>query len=130
VYEYVSDFAKHGEWSANGLKVTPTADGPAAVGTAFSTEAKQFGTQRETSTITDMNPGSLFGWDSTGALGTVHHWFSISEDGGSSTVTKGFELTKPSFLAKFFGWRIKRDAPRNLRADLEKIKATLEGPAS
>jgi uncharacterized membrane protein len=128
VYEYVSDFAKHADWSANGLRVTPDADGPAAVGSSFSTVAKQFGTQREKSTITDMQPGSLFAWDSTGALGTVHHWFSMSEEGGSgqTTLSKGLEVTKPSFLARLFTWRVKRDAPRNLRADLEKIKATVE----
>ena len=129
VFDYVSDFQHHEDWSANRLKVTKTSDGPTAVGSTFSTEAHQFGTQREKSTITDVTPGSLFGWDSVGLLGTIHHWFSVSEAGGSTTVTKGLDVTKPSFMGKLMGWRIKRAAPTGLRADLEKIKATLEGPA-
>ena len=127
VYEYVSDFARHGEWAANRLTVAPTSDGPVAVGSIFSTEAHQFGTQREKSTITDVTPSSLFAWDSAGALGQVHHWFALSEDGGATTLTKGLELTKPSLLARLMGFRISREGPKGLRADLVKIKATVEG---
>jgi hypothetical protein len=100
------------------------------VGSTFSTEAHQFGTQREKSTITDVTPGSLFAWDSVGALGHVHHWLSLSEEGGSTTLTKGIELTKPSFIAKVMGFRIAREGPKGLRADLEKIKGHVEGSAS
>ena len=127
VYDYVSDMTKHGEWGEHGLQVTADGQGPPAVGSTYSTVAKQFGTQKEKSTVTDANPGSLFGWDSTGALGTVHHWFAMSEEGGSTTLTKGFELTKGSFLSKLFGWRIKRHAPGDLSRDLERIKAKVEG---
>ena len=127
VFGYVSDFARHGEWAANRLTVAPTSDGPVAVGSTFSTEAHQFGTQREKSTITDATPSSLFAWDSSGALGQVHHWFSLSEEGGSTTLTKGLELTKPSVLARVMGFKISRDTPKGLRADLVKIKATVEG---
>ena len=86
-----------------------------------------FGTQRETSTITEMTPGKAFAWDSVGALGRAHHWFGISEEGGSSRVSKGAELVQPTFLAKVTSWRLSKDIPRNLTSDLEKIKATLEG---
>jgi hypothetical protein len=52
VFDYVSDFTKHGEWALHGLEVTREGDGLVGVGTTFSTVAKQFGTQREKSTIT------------------------------------------------------------------------------
>src|SRR5258708_21607024 len=89
VFAYVSDFTRHGEWGGHGLAVTQDGDGPTAVGSTFSTTAKNFGTQREKSTITEMNPPKEFGWDSVGALGRGHHWFALSEGSGATTGTKG-----------------------------------------
>jgi uncharacterized membrane protein len=132
VYAYVSDLTRHGEWSGHGLQVTKDDDGPVAVGSTFSTTAKQFGTQREQSTITEMTPGTRFAWESTGGLGLARHWFDLTAaaDGGSTSVAKGLEFTKPSFLAKVMGWRLSRDEPKSLRSDLAKIKAKLEGSAT
>jgi uncharacterized membrane protein len=127
VFDYVSDFSRHGEWAGHGLKVTPDGNGPVAVGSTYSTEAKQFGTQREKSTVTELTPGQMFGWESQGALGGVHHWFSMAGDGASTSLTKGIEFVRPSFLAKVMGWRISNDSPKSLRKDLENIKAKLEG---
>src|SRR5262245_29798122 len=126
VYAYVSDFTRHGEWSGHGLEVTRASDGPTAVGSTFSTVAKQFGTQKEQSTITDMTPDTAFAWDSTGALGLVHHSFALQENGGSTTVTKSVEMRQPTFLAKAMSWRLSKDIQRSLASDLQKIKATLE----
>ena len=64
--------------------------------------------------------------DSKGALGRVHHWFSVTDEGGSTTLAKGAEVVEPSFLAKVMSWRLARDLPKNCRADLEKIKGRLE----
>lgn len=130
IFAYVSDFSHHADWSGHGLKVTKDGDGPVAVGTTYSTEAKQFGTQREHSTITEITPDTGFGWDSTGALGRVHHWFSLVEAEGSTTVSKGAELSEPSFLAKLTSWKLSKDIPRGLESDLSKIKTRLEGSAS
>jgi uncharacterized membrane protein len=130
VYAYVSDFTTHGEWAGNGLAVVKDTDGPAQVGSTFSTTASQFGTQREHSTITDMAPNSTFGWDSTGSLGTVHHWFALAENGNTTTLTKGAEVTDPSTLGKMMSWKLARDIPKGFRSDLANIKATLEQPSS
>jgi uncharacterized membrane protein len=127
VFDYVSDFTRHGEWSGHGLEVTKTSDGPTGVGSTFSTTAQQFGTQKEQSTVTEMTPGKAFAWDSVGALGRAHHWFGISEEVGSTNVTKGAELVQPTFLAKMTSWKLSKDIPRALASDLAKIKATLEG---
>jgi uncharacterized membrane protein len=126
VYAFVSDFLRHGEWSGHGLTATKDGDGPTAVGSTFSTTAKQFGTQREHSTVTDMAPGTTFAWDSVGGLGRVHHWFSLTEEGGATRVKKGAEFLKPSFLAKVTSFRISKELPENLRKDLERIKTKLE----
>ena len=129
VFDYVSDFPRHGEWAGHGLQVTQTSPGPLAVGTKFSTVAKQFGTQREESDVTELTPGKTFAWESTGALGRVRHWFTTAEADGSTELAKGAEFVKPSFLAKLTSWRLSRDVPRNLGNDLAKIKALVEGSA-
>jgi uncharacterized membrane protein len=126
VWPLVSDFTRHGEWAGHGLQATKTSDGPVGVGTTYATTAKQFGTQKENSTVTAMSSPSQFEWDSRGALGVVHHWFSLSRSGDVTTVRKGAELTQPSFLAKLSGRKIAKDLPKGLRADLENIKARSE----
>ena len=128
VFDYVADFPRHAEWAGNDLQVTKT-EGPVAVGSVFSTTAKQFGTQREQSTITELTPGEMFAWDSTGALGRAHHWFSLAGDGGSTTLTKSAEIVEPTFLAKLTSWKLSKDIPKGLHSDLANIKTRLEGHA-
>jgi Polyketide cyclase / dehydrase and lipid transport len=130
VFDYVADFTRHGEWAGHGLEVTKSTESPVAVGATFSTTAKQFGTQREQSTVTELTPGRTFAWDSTGALGRVHHWFSLSEDGESTTLTKGAEMVEPTFLAKITSWKLSRDIPKGLHSDLANIKTHVEGSAT
>ena len=130
VFDYVSDFPKHGDWAGHGLQVTKDSDGPVAMGSTYSTVAKQFGTQREHSTVTELEPGRVFGWDSKGALGTVHHRFTVAAAEGGTNLTKSAEFLDRSFLAKMTGWKISRDLPAGLRADVEKIKARLESPSN
>jgi uncharacterized membrane protein len=126
VYAYVSDMTKHGEWAGHGLAVVKDTDGPAKVGSTYSTTASQFGTQKEHSTITDMAPNTKFAWDSKGSLGTAHHWFTIADNGEHSMVTKGAQFTDPSTLGKMMSWKLSRDVPKGFRGDLANIKATLE----
>jgi hypothetical protein len=130
VFGYVADFTRHGEWAGHGLEVTKSGEGAVAVGTTFSTTAKQFGTQREQSTITELTPDKTFAWDSTGALGRVHHWFSLSDEGDSTTLSKGAEVVDPTFLAKITGWKLSKDIPNGIHRDLANIQAHLEGPAA
>jgi uncharacterized membrane protein len=130
VYDYVADLTRHGEWAGHGLQVTKSREGSVAVGSVFSTTAKQFGTQREQSTITELSPGSAFAWDSTGALGRAHHRFSLAGDGGSTTLTKSAQIVEPKFLAKLTSWKLSKDIPKGLHSDLANIKANLEGHAA
>jgi hypothetical protein len=130
VFGYVADFTRHGEWAGHGLEVTKSAEGAVAVGTTFSTTAKLFGTQREQSTITELTPDSTFAWDSTGSLGRVHHWFSLSGEGDSTTLSKGAEMVDPTFLAKITSWKLSKDIPRGIHSDLANIKARLEAPTA
>jgi uncharacterized protein YndB with AHSA1/START domain len=130
VFDYVADLTRHGEWGGHGLEVTKSTEGPVAVGSTYSTIAKAFGTQREQSTVTEVAPDKTFAWDSTGALGRAHHWFSLSEDGGSTTLSKGAEVVEPTFLAKLTSWKLSKDIPNGLHSDLANIKARVEGSAA
>ena len=127
VFSYVSDFTRHGEWSGHELQVASVDGGPVAVGAKFSTTAKQFGTQREESTITEMTPPKEFGWISVGALGRVHHSFSLREDPGTTTLSKEADVVEATLLAKITMFKLSRDIPKGLRSDLAKIKAAVEG---
>ena len=126
VWPLVSDFTRHGEWGGHGLSAEKTSDGPVAVGTTYATTAKQFGTQKEHSTVTALDAPKQFEWDSKGALGTVHHWVSLSQSGDVTTLRKGAEMTQPTLLAKMTGFKIAKDIPKGLRSDLENIKARSE----
>lgn len=130
VFAYVSDFSRHGEWSGHGLEASRIDDGPISVGSTFSTVAKQFGTQREVSTVTEMSPPQEFGWISQGALGRIHHSFSLRQEAETTTLTKEADIVEPTLLAKGTMFKISRDIPRNLRKDLAKIKEAVEGPPS
>ena len=129
VFDYVTDFPRHAEWSGDGLEVTKTTEGPVAVGSVFSTTAKQFGTQREQSTVTELSPGSAFAWESKGALGLARHRFSLAGEGASTTLTKSAEIVEPTTLAKVTSWKISKDIPKNLHRDLANIKSRMEGHA-
>jgi len=126
IWGIVSDFERHSEWAGHGLTAMKTSEGPVGVGSTYATTAKQFGTQKEQSTVTAMDSPKQFEWDSKGALGTVHHWFALSSSGDVTTVRKGAELVQPTVLAKLTGRRIAKDLPKGLRADLEKIKGKME----
>jgi len=125
VFAYVSDFARHPEWSGHGLtmQVSP---GPPAVGTTFSTEAHQLGKQSDAGTVTELVSGRRVVFETSGKAGTVRHWFDVQDADGGSTVSKGMEFVKPSLQARLASPGIRLNAPRMLAKDLAKIKARLE----
>jgi len=124
IFAYVSDFTRHGEWGGHGLAVTPDGDGPIAVGSTFSTTAKNFGTQREKSTITEMNPPKEFGWDSVGALGRVHHWFFSKVPARPPLQRRRDRGAHPP--CEDDDVQISKDMPKGFESDLANIKAKLE----
>ena len=130
VYAYVSDFTRHGEWGGHGLTVRRTATDRSRSARPSRRRPAQFGTQKEHSTITDMTPNTSFAWDSKGSLGTAHHWFTLADAGGTTTLTKGAEFTDPSTLGKMMSWKLSRDVPKGFRSDLANIKAKLEASSA
>jgi uncharacterized protein YndB with AHSA1/START domain len=127
VFAYVSDMARHGEWGGHDLAVQKVSSGPVAAGSTFSSVAKQFGTQKETQTVTEFVPGKRFAFEATGALGVARHVFDLSAAGNGTRVVKSMEITKPTILAKATSFKIKGEQPKAMAQDLQNIKAKLEG---
>jgi hypothetical protein len=126
VYDYVADFSRHSEWGAHGLQV-PAAPGPQSAGATVQSTAQQFGTQRENLTVTDATPGRRFAFESKGGLGTVLNAFDIEPaSDGASKLTKSQDFVKPSFLYRVMSWQVNSRRPKELQADLDKIKQRLE----
>ncbi|HLF77156.1 MAG TPA: SRPBCC family protein [Dehalococcoidia bacterium] len=126
VFAYVSDMNRHGEWGGHELEVKQTSTGPIGVGATFSSLAKQFGTQRETQTVTEYAPGKRFVFEANGSLGIARHVFELTPSGSGTHVLKSMELTKPSFLARLMSMKIKGDQAKALTQDLQRIKQKLE----
>ena|SRR5688572_15702260 len=128
VFAYVSDMTKHGEWGGHDLVVQQTSSGPpgADAGATYSSTAQQFGTQRETQTVTEYVPGRRFVFEAKGGLGVARHVFELTPSGSGTHVAKSMELTKPSFLGRLMGFKIKGEQPKSLAEDLRRIKQKLE----
>ncbi|HEX5141300.1 MAG TPA: SRPBCC family protein [Dehalococcoidia bacterium] len=126
VFDYVSQMTRHPEWAQHDLKVEQTSQGAAGAGSTYSSVAHQFGTQKETQTVTEYSPPSLFAFEAKGSLGTARHSFDIRSSGSGSSVTKSMELTRPSFMARVMTPMISRQTRSSLASDLERIKQHLE----
>ena len=126
IFAYVADVSKHPEWGQHQNATTKRGDGPVGVGTVYDTINHQFGEQKETVTVTDYSPGSLFGFDALGVLGVAHHSFALAPAGAGTKVTKTMQITKPKILARISAPMIAMQQPKALKEDLRRIKATLE----
>jgi hypothetical protein len=100
--------------------------GPVKAGSVYDTVGHQFGTQKETVTVTDYEPGRKFSFESQGKIGTVRHGFELAPSGDSTRVTKWMDIVKPSFMTKLMMPMIKRQAPPLMEEDLKRIKAKVE----
>jgi hypothetical protein len=126
VFAYVADMPRHSEWSAHGLEVKQTSEGQPGVGTTYASVAHQFGTQRETQTVTVYEPGKRFAFEARGSIGVVRHAFDLTAADGGTRVVKSMEIVKPSLLARVMAPMISSQTRKGLTADLEEIKAKLE----
>ncbi|MGH2830158.1 MAG: SRPBCC family protein [Actinomycetota bacterium] len=129
VFEYVADVLRHPEWAGRPLQMKRTSDGPTGVGSTFESTGKQFGTHTDAVRVTEYAPPSRFAIESTGDAGVMRHVFAMTESGGTTTLTKTFEMVKGSLSARIFKPVIKMVAPKDAQANLERIKQRVEGSA-
>ena len=127
VFDYVADLSRHSEWVNRPCEVKMMSSGPVGVGSTFSSTGKQFGTHTDTVTIIEYAPSSKVVFRSEGDAGTVRHWFGLAAAGGGTRLTKGLEFEKMAPSAKLASFVVKRVAPKDLEANLQRIKALVEG---
>jgi hypothetical protein len=127
VFAYVADMPRHGEWAAHDLTVNQTSEGAAGLGATYASVGHQFGTQRETQTVTSYETGKRFAFDAKGSIGVVRHAFDLSTTDGGTRVVKSMEVIKPSLMARLMAPMIGKQTRKGLALDLERIKAKLEG---
>jgi len=130
VFGYLADITKHGEWGnpSQKLQVTKTSDGPVGQGSTFASVGHQFGRNDDTVTITEHVPNSRLVYESNGKAGLCRHGFDIAPAEGGVRVTKRFEAVQPKMpFALFLPIVSAFLLPANLRADLARIKAKVEG---
>lgn len=125
-YEYLADVAKHGEWGAHNLTAEKTSEGPIAVGTTFSTLGHQFGAHKGVVTIRELVPNQKIVYESNDDTAQMRHTFVLAPQNGGTRVTKVFETIKTGLLLTIFRPSMYLVAPRNVQADLKRIKAKLE----
>jgi len=130
VFSYVADISKHGEWGnpSQKLQVEKTSAGPIGQGSTFKSVGQQFGTQNDTVTITEYAPNKRVAYESQGKAGHLRHFFEITPGAGGVEVKKGFDVVKAGFPFVLFVPIVTTFlAPANLKKDLERIKAKIEG---
>ncbi len=86
VYAYLLDFPRHPEWTTPGhdVRITPADPGPVAVGSSFTSEAHQFGSQRDRIDVTELRPNRRIVYQVTMKDGNVfrHTWNSKHRETG------------------------------------------------
>lgn len=85
------------------------------------------GTHRATVTITDLVPNERIVYESEEDTGRYRHYLQIAPANGSVELTKGVEPLKPALLFRLLSPLLPLIVSRALNADLQKIKAILEG---
>lgn len=129
VFAYVSDFEKLSEWGGFANVIRKTSQGPAGVGSTYECDGKQFGKHTDSVTVTEHIPGKLFATETMGDAGHSRNSFELEDQGGSTKLTKVMEFPKPALTTRLAAPVLMWMAPNNLRKDLQRIKAKIEGTA-
>lgn len=127
VFAYVSDLGRHGEWSANPLRVESVSAQPVGVGSRYRSTAHFNGLTIEAHfEVTEYEPPLRFGFIGEDSTGKFEHHFVFHERPGGTHVERrvSFNLTWPQwimFLALLYPVRLPagRQALQLLKQRLE-----------
>lgn len=128
VFAYVADFSKHPEWGKHIVELTPTSQGPTALGSTFRSSAKQLGNHEATIRVSAFEPDRLLAYDVTDNTGDWHHEMRLTESGGQTTLVKTIQMVRPAnvmsrvFAALFFPFL----GSKGIQGDVDKIKERVE----
>ena len=126
VFDYLADLRKHSEWAQHRLSIEPK-DGASEVGATFTSAGHQMGlTTKNVLVVTEHVRPARFAFEAEGKEGHFRHAFDIDPSGEGAQVTKTFEVLRAGALAKVGLPVFAFIGPRNMRKDLQRIKARLE----
>ena len=130
VFGYLADFARHPEWAAHPLTVTPASPGAAATGAKFESVGHMMGKDfHDHGTVTEVLPNEriTFEVDSNGSY--LRHGFGLRSQGNQTVVSKSMEPLKAAFPFSVLGpvLAITGVLAKGLDGDLARIKAKVEG---
>jgi len=130
VFAYVANPARHGEWSANPLRIEAPAPGPLAVGSRFRSTATVNGAEIHAEfQVTVYEPPMRFGFAGEDQTGKYEHLFTLQAVPGGTLLkrTVSFDLAFGQFL--FFTAMLYPVRLPAARQALRLLKARLEQPA-
>jgi len=133
-YDYVSQLPRHGEWATDDLTIEPVAAGPVRVGSTFSsagTEPFLGGRVHHMKlTVTNVEPGRRFAFDSEDGLVVVHHEFRFSEVPGGTRIDREATWTKrPVAHHVLFPLILRRSLQKRFSQAQARLKDRLEQSA-
>ncbi len=108
VFDYVSDLARHPEWSSGQLKIEPVALGPIAVGKEYVSHGEVAVQKNRPNTvrITEYASPHTFGFVANDPdFGEVSHLFTFTEQEGGVLIKRVMTLSMNpvvAFLFRFF----------------------------
>lgn len=128
VFAYVADFTKHPEWGKHIVELTPTSEGPTALGSTFRSSAKQMGSHEATIRVSAFEPDRLLAYDVTDNTGDWHHEIRLAESAGQTTITKSIKMVRPANVMSrvFAALAFPLLGPKGIQADVDRIKERVE----
>lgn len=127
VFAYVADPARHGEWSANELRVEPVDDSAVGVGKKYRSHALARGRAFHAEwSVTEFSPPTLFAFSGKDETGRFSHRFVFEKiaDGTRVTRTVKFDLSLPQYV--FYLATLNRVRLPAAKAALSKLMQQLE----
>ena len=131
VYDYVSDFARHSEWS-DGLRLEVLSDGPLAVGSEFRSFGKQFGKDVENSvTVVEYDPPNRLAFNASDGKVDFLNEMSFRSQNGGTVLERRLSFDANPILFVLFKFLIGPIfAGPSMTKTLKKLKENVEQSAS
>jgi len=131
VFNYISDFLKHGEWN-EGLRMEAVSEGPIAVGSLYRSIGKQIGKDVSNDVrITEYEPHSRLAFVSNDGKADFTQEIDLSPSNGGTLLERKLSFDASAILAVLFRLLIgPLIANRSMNKSLKNLKSKVESGAS
>lgn len=127
VYHYLSDFARHSEWSMSVATIEQVTPGPVSVGTEFKSSETIPQKFVSVARVTALQVPSLISWESTDYRIFRTQWsLSMSERNGGTHLTQHVRFEPIGLLGNLLLLMRRLQVPPENRKSLARIKEKLE----